>query len=331
MKLREINKKDIKETIKTEAVNEIKTKPLHEPKIETKNELVSSVIKDLTNNSSDNNSDNINAEKNVKEKTNQKKNTIEKVNIHKDHRSRLKSKFLSGDISSLTEIQMLELLLFYSIPQKDTNPTSHLLLDKFKSLKNVLNADVNKLMEVNGVKENSATLIKLVSSLFRYLSMPSSEESISSVTEASEYCKKLFTGVEIEQFYVICLSKSNKIKLVKMVESGTTDEISIQIRNITELALESKCNRIIISHNHPLGYAKMSDEDCSFTYSLICSCLLNSIDVIDHIIVGGGTAISLASQKIIQKLKEKAIKNINIPVSNLMLISNQESLYEIDE
>ena len=48
-----------------------------------------------------------------------------KSNIHKDHRSRLKNQFIENGIDTLTDIQKLELLLFYSIPQKDTNPIAH--------------------------------------------------------------------------------------------------------------------------------------------------------------------------------------------------------------
>lgn len=275
---------------------------------------------------------NDNTENNVSVKKLKATNRTDKPeNIHKHHRSRLKTQFLENGGNSLTDIQILELLLFFAIPQKDTNPLAHKLINKFGSIKNVLMADKNRLMTVDGIKENSATLITLVNSLFKYISKPNEGDVISSVLEAKKFCRNLFVGADVEQFYVICLSKGNMVKAVKSVQTGTSDEIAVQIRTITEFALESKCNRIIITHNHPFGSAAMSDEDYSFTYSLICSCLLNSIDVVDHIIVGMDSINSFASQKLLNQLKTKAIKNINIPISSMKILSSYEEEYIIDD
>ena len=250
--------------------------------------------------------------------------------IHKNHRSRLKFQFENNGIGSLTDIQKLELLLFYAIPQKDTNPLAHALIDEFGSLKNVFSADINDLKKVKGIKENSATLIKLVGSLQNQLSLPSNDEKISSSSEACAFCQKLYTNVDVEQFFVICLTKSNKVKKVKMIGSGTLDEINVQIREITAFAIESKCNRIIVSHNHPAGIAKASDEDAWFTYSLVCSCLLNSIDILDHVIVGTDKAIAMSSTGLLQKLKERAFKTIKITSEIKAIVSSSAENYKVD-
>ena len=251
------------------------------------------------------------------------------ISIHKDHRSRLRLQFMEHGIETLSDIQKLEMLLFFSIPLKDTNPLAHKLINKFGSLRDVFDADYSSLTNVSGVKENTACLIKLVSGLVRQLQMPINGNYISSVSDAKEFCERLFANVEVEQFYIICLSKSNRVKNVKLLQSGSTDEIMVQIRNVTEFALDSKCNRIIVSHNHPCGYGRMSDEDCTFTYSLICSCILNSIDIVDHIIVGMDKTISLASQHILQKLKEKAVSTIHISHEKLMMLSNSSEEYKL--
>lgn len=268
-------------------------------------------------------------------KTNDKnkiKQTIKKTtkkNIHKDHRSRLKSQFLNSGFNSLSDIQKVELLLFYSIPQKDTNPIAHALLDEFGSIKDILSAEVNELIKVKGIKENSAILIKLISNLITLTNFPNPEDYISSTAKAKEFCSKLYVGVEVEQFYIICLTKSNRIKKVKLISSGTMDEVNVQIRNITSFALDTKCSRIIISHNHPNGKGVMSDEDCSFTYSLLCSCLLNSIDVLDHVIVGTDRAISLCEQQIMKRIKAKAVSTIQLPKNKLSMISADSAEYVV--
>lgn len=250
--------------------------------------------------------------------------------IHGGHRQRLKHQFLTSGVDSLSEIQQLELLLFYSIPQRDTNPIAHALLDEFGSLREVLLADVEALTKVKGVKENTATHLSLVGKMLNVCSKSLNTNVISSTSKSKEYCSNLFVGINVEQFYVICLSKSNKIQKVKLMNSGSTDEINVQIRNITEFALTNKCNRIVVTHNHPIGKGVMSDEDIRFTYSLVCSCMLNSIDILDHVVVGTDKAISAREQGILEKLKSRAFKTIQIPAETKLFLSSSSQNYVID-
>ncbi len=251
--------------------------------------------------------------------------------IHTGHRERLKEQYLNNGIHSMTEIQQLELLLFYSIPQKDTNPIAHALLSRFGSIKEVLMANFSDLVQVEGVKDNTALFLKLVNNMTTICNLPDDKDSISSSKDAKDYCSKLYIGVKVEQFYVICLSKSNKILGVKLIDSGTADEINVQIRKITEFAIAKHSNRIIISHNHPFGEGKMSDEDCRFTYSVVCSCLLNSIDILDHLIVGNNRVYSLAENNVIQKLKARAFDKVKISSEVKALISSSSSEYILSE
>lgn len=251
-------------------------------------------------------------------------------NIHKDHRARLKSKFVEHGIEPLTDVQKLELLLFYAIPQKDTNPLAHELISTFGSLKNVLKADYNQLIKVNGIKDNAATLISLVNSMLNYAERPNDQSKLSSTSVAKNFVSKFYFNVSVEQFYVICLTKSNEVIKSFMIKSGTADEVDVQIRTITQVALDSKCNKIIISHNHPQGKAEMSDEDLAFTYSIVCSCMLNSIEVVDHIIVGTDKTISLQEQHVLQKIKERALSTIQIPRDKKIFLSSLSENYIID-
>jgi len=257
-----------------------------------------------------------------------------KSNIHKDHRSRLKSQFIENGIDTLTDIQKLELLLFYSIPQKDTNPIAHNLINAFGTLSDVMSASFNELIKVDGVKENSATLIKFFGSMLNYSSRPDSEEILSSSSKAKEFITKYFNHISVEQFYVFCLTKSNCVKKAFLINSGSSSEVNVEIRNITEKALETNCNRMIIAHNHPHGKAVMSGQDCRFTYSLLCSCILNNIELLDHIIVGTDKTISLYKQGILAKLKQRAANTIQISDSNKLFVSEDPIGYiksEIDD
>lgn len=252
-------------------------------------------------------------------------------NVHIGHRERLKKQYFQNGINSMTDIQQLELLLFYAIPQKDTNPIAHKLLERFGNIKNVLNANIRDLCTVEGIKESSATFLKLVSNMTNVMSQPKERELINTTKLAREYCEKFYVGINFEQFHVVCLSKDNKVIGTKMIKSGTTDQIKVEIRDITEFAISINCNRIIVSHNHPNGKGEMSDEDFRFTYSLICSCMLNDISILDHVIVGTDSNYSLAEHGIIEKLKDKAFTKVLIPKESQVFLSNISKKYQISE
>lgn len=249
-------------------------------------------------------------------------------NIHKAHRSRLKKQFIDNGIDAMTDIQKLEMLLFYAIPLKDTNPLAHKLINEFGSLSDVLSASYNELIKVEGVKENSATLIRFFGSMLNYCSRPVSEDMLTSSSKAKNFITKYFKHVAVEQFYVFCLTKSNTVKKAFLINSGSTGEVNVEIRNITEKALETNCNRMIIAHNHPVGRAVMSEQDCRFTYSLLCSCVLNNIELLDHVIVGTDRTISLYEQGILAKLKEKVTNTIQITDANKLFVSEEPAGYE---
>lgn len=267
-----------------------------------------------------------------KKENNSRSEKIEKVNVHKDHRGRLKSQFLKSGFSSLTEIQQLELLLFYAKPLADTNPLAHKLLDKFGSLNGVLTADYKELVKVDGVKENTATLITFLHELISNFHINKNDDEIvlNSTRLARHYASSLFVGATVEQFYVICLTNANVVKKTILLQNGTANEVAVDIRNITGAILDSNCNKIIICHNHPEGVARMSDNDCNFTYSLLCSCLLNSIYVVDHIIVGTDKAISLHEQGVIDKLVRRATSVIQLSNKNKNFLASQSEKYVID-
>lgn len=255
----------------------------------------------------------------------------EKENLHKDHRQRLKTQFLLNGFESLTDVQKLELLLFYAIPQKDTNPLAHELINKFGNLKNVLKANQKDLVEVKGIKDNTAIFLSLINNMLNFCNQPDLNEVIGSTKAAKDYVSKFYFNVDVEQFHVFCISKANKVTKHVMLKSGTIDEVNVQIRHITQVALDAKCNRIIVSHNHPSGKGAMSDEDCAFTYSLMCSCLLNSIDILDHIIVGTDRTISLAERGIMEKLKARAVKNLQLPQDKREFLSSSSNAYIISQ
>ena len=129
-------------------------------------------------------------------------------------------------------------------------------------------------------------------------------------SSAKTFCSNLFKGKFVEEFYIICLSSSNKVLDCKRVNKGTASEVAIDIRSLTNIALANQCERIIISHNHPNGKARPSDEDIAFTSKILFSCIINNIEVLDHIIVSNDDSFSFEESQLLSDLKTDVIRKL---------------------
>ena len=129
------------------------------------------------------------------------------MQIHEGHRQRLKNRFLTEGLDHFEEVQVLELLLFYCIPQKDTNPIAHALLDRFGSLAQVLEAPPSELKKVPGVKDAVATYLPLITSACRYYLVNRSSNGVilNTIDECGKYLLPFFCGRRNETVYLLCL------------------------------------------------------------------------------------------------------------------------------
>ncbi|WHH60660.1 DNA repair protein RadC [Petroclostridium sp. X23] len=216
-------------------------------------------------------------------------------NLHEGHRKRVKERFLKEGLDSFNDHQVLELLMFYAIPMKDTNELAHRMIKEFGSLSGLFEANPKDICNKCGVSENSAILISLVPSLARrYFKGKWGEKIVlNSASKAGEYSVSLFVGKHYENFYIICLDSQNRVKHSALVHEGSINEVPVYPRIIVELALRHQAHSIILAHNHPGGSLKPSQEDINITNTIVS--VLESIDikVRDHIIVSGDKYISL--------------------------------------
>lgn len=232
--------------------------------------------------------------------------------IHKNHRSRMKETYLKHGFSSMSDIEKLEFILFFAISRKDTNPIAHRLIDAFGSLSGVLEAPISALAEIEGMGEHSAIFIN---SLLNICSEYGKNKCIGeciSTKNAGDIARKLFMGAKVEEFYILCLNKTNKILNVYKFGNGTASEVKVDIRDITKVCIENNCERIILLHNHPNGEAFPSDEDLSFTSRILYSCIINNIEVLDHIILADDNVFSFEESKTMASLKSGVLDMLNI-------------------
>lgn len=222
-------------------------------------------------------------------------------NPHRGHRQRVKNRVIKEGIDSFEDHQILELLLFYCIPMKDTNELAHDLILAFGSLSGVFDADPQDLCEKVGVSENTGMLLTLIPALARRYQQGKYTEKaeLGSTTKAGAYAMTLFTGRRNEVFYVICLNSQNKVNHATLLHEGTINEAPVYPRLIVETALRHQATSIILAHNHPGGSRQPSQADVEVTKKIKIATEAISITVADHIIVAGEGYYSFAENRIL--------------------------------
>lgn len=254
-------------------------------------------------------------------------------NVHAHHRKRLKTRFLKYGLDQFNDHQILELLLFFSIPQLDTNPIAHNLLDKFGTLTSVFEASYEDLLTVEGIGDHSATLLKVLPALSSIYNVANTKKEFKLYSYESlvTYVTNLFRSAPNEEFYIINVSPRNEILNCDKITSGNSEKIDLTIREITDYVLKKKCSRIIVAHNHPKGSNKVSNPDIVMTHRLINSCILNDVDVIDHIIYSPyDGCFSFRNSNLLNNIKSDIIKVLNYDANEarkntLIEIKNKKS------
>ncbi len=218
--------------------------------------------------------------------------------LHEGHRDRVRNKFLAngGFPKGTPEHEMLELVLFYSIPRKDTNEIAHNLIKTFGSLSGVFKASAEELMSVKGISKNSAVLIKLIIELARQYNsdIKSVASTFSSTEEIGTYLLGRYAGVTEEVMTLLSLDGKGKIISYDEVLKGDISRVGVSTRKIIEILLRTKATSVIMVHNHPSGLALPSDADLSATATVKNALSHIGVTLLDHIIIAEGDFVSLA-------------------------------------
>ncbi len=219
-------------------------------------------------------------------------------NPHQNHRARVRETFRKAGVDGMPDHNLLELLLFYSIPRKDTNEIAHRLIETYGSLNGVFDASYESLLAVEGMGESSALLISLVPGICRrYIEGMSDKKkvNISDPESAKEYTVKKYYGCKTEIFYMLCLdAQGNLINCCKLSE-GSAGTVVVDKRIMLETALRNNADKVVFAHNHPNGVAVPSKNDLEMTYEFSTALSAVGIRLSDHIIVAGADVLSLAS------------------------------------
>ena len=219
-------------------------------------------------------------------------------NLHLEHRQRLKKRFLAEGADNFEEHVLLELLLFYGIPYKDTNEIAHLLINKFGSIDKVLEADFEELTQIPGIGDHTATLFRLIHEIINKRASqatPSEHRICNSIDKLANAILPLYKNARVELVYLTILDRSMRIIKQELLFEGSVNSAAITNRALAEKALTKGACTVVLSHNHPNGIAVPSFEDIATTKAV--AELLGSIEVplLEHIIVANDTYIPLLS------------------------------------
>lgn len=211
--------------------------------------------------------------------------------VHDDHRARMRRRFLEHGLDVFQDHETLELLLFYSVPRADTNPTAHRLMERFGSLHAVLEAPPRELAKVEGVGEASATLLHYSMELIRRYALDKRDHDmpracLNSTELFGQYLRPFFIGRGYELAMLVCLDSRGGVLCSEQIAGGTVGEVHISARRIAEIALSWDAYGVLLAHNHPGGKALPSVGDRETTAALETALGGIGIRLVDHLIFG---------------------------------------------
>lgn len=200
----------------------------------------------------------------------------------------------------MADHEIIELLLFYAIPRRDTNKLAHRIVREFGSLHAVLEADVAELMKRCDLSENTATLLSMMLPMARRydISKWGRRVNFASTKSLADYVKTLFIGQTVECFYLLCLDNRGSLISTTQLTQGTIDRAELYPREIMKCVMNSSAAYVVVAHNHPSGSLEMSQADVQTTQHLIAMLKPVEVDVLDHIICGGKGYVSFAEMRI---------------------------------
>ena len=223
-------------------------------------------------------------------------------NIHAGHRKRMKSQFREHGLEAFTDIQALEMLLFYAFPQKDTNPVAHALLERFGSYRKVMEASVEDLLGTRGIGEHAALLISLVVEMNRrYLKClrnPSEKRRVlKNVDDCCDYAKDLFRYRTTEEIYMICMNGDRRIQSEHLLASGDISSVGLPLRKMLEIVLREGAVYVLLTHNHIADIAIPSNADVASTAQAYRAFQMLGVMLVDHVVVADGECVSMRDSK----------------------------------
>ncbi len=221
--------------------------------------------------------------------------------VHEGHRDRMRRQLRVSGMDSLSDVQVLEVLLYYANPRADTNPAAHALLARFGTLDGVFSAPESELQKVPGIGASAAQLLLLVPQVARrcLMSRGTQMQILDTTSKCGQYLLPFFHGEREEVVYLLCLDAKCKVLDCVQVHRGGVNVAGIAARKVVKAALDSGATSVVLAHNHPSGLALPSPEDRQTTLLLRSALETVSVVLADHIIVADDDFVSMRDDGIL--------------------------------
>ncbi|MFV0359940.1 RadC family protein [Tropicimonas sp.] len=215
----------------------------------------------------------------------------------RDHRRRLRDRFLEGGATALPDYELLELVLFRAIPRQDVKPLARRLMDVFGDFNRVIAASPARLEQVRGVGAAVVLELKLIEAAAQRMARSRilQREIISGWDALLDYCRTVMAHRETEQFRVLFLDRRNVLIADEQQAQGTVDHVPVYPREVVKRALELNASALILVHNHPSGDPTPSEADVAMTQAVARAAEALDLTLHDHLIVGRGSELSFRS------------------------------------
>jgi DNA repair protein RadC len=215
----------------------------------------------------------------------------------RDHRKRLRSRFMEGGAAAMPDYELLELLLFRAIPRQDVKPLARLLLDTFGDLNRVVTAPAARLSALSGVGEAVVQELKLAEAVAQRMARARviHRPVLSSWDALLDYCHTAMAHRETEQFRILFLDRKNVLIADEEQARGTVDHVPVYPREVVKRALELNASALILVHNHPSGDPTPSEADIAMTAQIQDAACVLGLTLHDHLIVGRSREVSFRS------------------------------------
>lgn len=216
----------------------------------------------------------------------------------RDHRKRLRERFMTGGAVAMPDYELLELVLFRAIPRQDVKPLARLLIDTFGDFNRVLSANPAQLTQVDGVGDAVVIELKLVEAAAHRLSRAKvmQRHVVSSWDALLDYCHTTMAHRDTEQFRILFLDTKNVLIADEEQAQGTLDHVPVYPREVVKRALELNAAAIILVHNHPSGDPTPSPADIEMTRKIVLAADALGVTVHDHLIVGKSCELSFRAE-----------------------------------
>ncbi|GHV41993.1 UPF0758 protein [Clostridia bacterium] len=222
-------------------------------------------------------------------------------NVHIGHRERMRERYIESGIFAFSDHEIIEFLLYFAIPQRDTNALAHKMLAEFGSLHNLMDTHPLEISRRCGVSMSCAILLTIAPQVHKRYAESKMKEKIffSNTKDVGNYLVSLFAAETSECFYMLCFDTRQRLIAPALISRGTIDKSQIYIRQVAEAALKFKAASVVLSHNHPNNDLEPSPEDLDATAKIVSALDALDIETLDHVIVNAANYFSFRESGLI--------------------------------